>query len=59
MRTEQTLEVPKGNVIKKVQVLRFQDFKIQYKSLKDSFPHLVDVPIGPENLDDVDVYFFR
>ena len=59
IRTDDVLEERRDSVIKVVRVLRFQDFMKEFKSTKEGFPHLVDISISDETLDDFDVFFFR
>ena len=59
IKTESILEEPRTNVIKQVQIMRFLDFMKTYKNPKEAFPHLADVRVSDENLDDFEVFFFR
>ena len=49
------------NFIKKVRVLRFQEFKKEYKNPLQTFLHLADVTpaLLDKQLDDIDVFFLR
>ena len=60
IRTDESLEELKTNLLKKVKVMRFIDFMDQYKKPLEAFPHIALINESFDKcLDDFDVFFFR
>ncbi len=59
--TDDVLEEEKMNIIKKVRVLRFLDFKKEFKNPLQTYQHIQNLTFQnlDKCLDDFDVFFFR
>ena len=58
LRTDETLKEFREHVIKKVEVLRLNEFKQRFKHPDLAFPNITS-PLPNERLDEVEVFFFR
>ena len=59
IRTDEVLEERRDSLIKVVDVKKFQDFMKAFKSPREAVPHLEDVQISDETIDDFEHFFFR
>lgn len=53
------LEESRDGLIKVVDVKKFQDFMKAFKSPREAFPHLAEVAISDDTIDDFEHFFFR
>eukprot|EP00347_Sterkiella_histriomuscorum_P015578 403356500 len=58
IRTDETAKEFVENAIKKVEVLRLQDFKQRFKHPAKELSH-IKTPLSNQTVDDADVFFFR